>query len=136
MLCAAACGSLLHPEPRGSKGGDAMAGGNFDDNLTIDNGRIKPTGSLGDLVVTIENRLHFHFWVIQMKGGRTGAFMQASGDKHPTDSTKWMARLDGSVHRHGEFEQGQAVGIGLAILDSGDMDWWSETIRLQPATAA
>jgi hypothetical protein len=117
-----------------------MAGGNFDDNLTIHAlGRIRPTGSLGDLVVTKENSLHFHFWVVQLQGtsGRKGAFMQASGDVQPTDPTKWMLRdnstptvPDRSVHRHGEFVPGQAVGIGLAILDSGDMDWWSETIRL------
>jgi hypothetical protein len=109
-----------------------MAGGNFDDNLTIGtDGRIDPAGPLGDFgQLPGTTKIHFHFWVVQLQGGTIGAFMQAQGMRQPApDLTRWTTSQN-HIHHHGAFLQGQAFATAVAILDSGEMDWWSRTIRL------
>src|SRR5919107_746016 len=75
--CAAPWGSLPHAEPRGSKGGDAMAGGNFDDHLPIGaDGKISPAGPLGDFGnLPDATKIHFHFWVVQLQDGTAGGLL-------------------------------------------------------------
>jgi hypothetical protein len=111
------------------KGNGLMAGGNFDGDLLIVKGEINPTGTLGDFA----NRgmVHLHFWVIQMKAGRVGAFMQAQGMLQ-ADPTMWKTRPPPDIiHRHGMFEPGQAFATAVAMLDpDNEMDWWSATIDL------
>ncbi len=108
-----------------------MAGGNFDDNLPIGtDGKISPAGPLGDFgQLPDTTKIHFHFWVVQLQDGTAGAFMQAQGMRGP-DPTRWMTSQH-HIHHHGHFKHGQAFATAVAILDTGEMDWWSEAIRLK-----
>jgi hypothetical protein len=111
----------------------AGGGGNFDPNLTIDaGGHIMPTGPLGDLAGGVG--LQLRFWAIQLQDGRTGAYMAAKGQPQ-ADPAKWETVNDASVFRHGEFQPGQAFATAVATLDSGDIDWWSGSVRLVPAAS-
>jgi hypothetical protein len=119
------------------------AGGNFDSDVQIGKvGEINPSGTLGDLVD--RGTVHLHFWVIQMKPGKKGAFMQGQGIPQVSDPTRWVTRpLESLVdpetgkpvditHRHGTFVQGQAFATAVAMLDDDEIDWWSATINLNP----
>ena len=106
-----------------------MAGGNFDDPLTIDgSGHILPTGAL--LEFTDGVGMQLRFWVIQFQDGRTGAYMAAKGQPQAKDHTKWETLNDASVFRNGSFRPGQASATAVVTLTSGVMSWWSATILL------
>jgi hypothetical protein len=100
----------------------------FDDKFSITNGEITPKGPLGDLAN--KGTIHLHFWVVQMQGGKKGAFMQAQGRLETGDPTRWeMAPTN--IHRHGKFVPGNAFATAVAMLDPDDqMDWWATTVEL------
>jgi hypothetical protein len=107
---------------------DAMAGGNFDDPLTIDSsGYILPTGALLEFAGGVGMQLRF--WVIQFQNGRNGAYMAAKGQQS-NDPTKWETLNDATVFRNGNFRPGQASATAVVTLTSGVMSWWSGTILL------
>jgi hypothetical protein len=108
---------------------DAMAGGNFDDPLTIDSsGKILPTGALLEFTGGVGMQLRF--WVIQFQDGRNGAYMAAKGQPQAKDPTKWETLNDATVFRNGIFRPGQASATAVVTLTSGVISWWNTTILL------
>jgi hypothetical protein len=108
---------------------DAMAGGNFDDPLTINGGNILPTGALLEFAGGVGMQLRF--WVIQFQDGRNGAYVAAKGQPQAKDPTKWETLNDATVFRNGTFRSGQASGTAVVTLPSGVISWWSTTILLE-----
>jgi hypothetical protein len=106
-----------------------MAGGNFDDPLTIVGGNILPTGAL--LEFANQEDMQLRFWVIQFQDGRNGAYMAAKGQPQVKDPTKWETLNDATVFRNGTFRPGQASGTAVITLPSGVISWWSTTILLK-----
>jgi hypothetical protein len=106
---------------------DAMAGGNFDDPVTINGGNILPTGPL--LEFTNQEGMQLYFWVIQFQDERNGAFMAAKGQPQAKDPTKWEP-VYASVVRNGSFRPGQVSATSVITLPSGVISWWSTTILL------
>ena len=105
-----------------------MAGGNFDDPLTIDSsGKILPTGALLEFTGGVGMQLRF--WVIQFQDGRNGAFMAAMGQPQAKDPTKWETKTV-SVVQNGSFRPGQVSASAVITLPSGVISWWSTTILL------
>jgi hypothetical protein len=106
---------------------DAMAGGNFDDPLWINAGKILPTGPL--LEFSNKEGMQLYFWVIQFQDERNGAFMAAMGQPQAKDPTKWETKTV-SVVQNGSFLPGQVLASAVITLPSGVISWWSTTILL------
>ena len=105
-----------------------MAGGNFDDPLWINDGKILPTGPL--LEFSNEVGMELYFWVIQFQDGRNGAFMAAMGQPQAKDPTKWETK-NVNVVQNGTFRPGQVLASAVITLPSGVISWWSTTVLLK-----
>jgi hypothetical protein len=90
-------------------------GGNFDDVLRIENGRVSPRGPLK--LDDDETMLKLHAWVVQKNDDGTGAACEAfQGADGFTKDGVWTTK-PGAVHE-GVFQPGPATGWAVAISKS------------------
>ena len=111
-----------------------MAGGNFADDITIDDkGKIAPSGPI--FTRPDETISKVYYWVFQMNQDRTGALAAGATDQFAVDADNtrvWQAPV--ATHE-GRFSAGPAVGMAVAISTVAPegppiVYWWTESITL------
>jgi hypothetical protein len=110
-------------------GGNAMAGGNFENELVIRRGRISPEGVLG--IVPGERPEKLWAWVFQLNDDGSGAAVIAFQDGFEASGEQWTTK-DDAVHE-GQLRSGPAVGMALTVStidEKTKVHWWSEAIKL------
>jgi hypothetical protein len=123
-------------------GGDAMtnkAGGNFDQELTIEGGKVRLRGPVG--LRKGETLVQMYVWLWQSDSDGRGAAATAVLDHQdlrsadtPGAGPVWETIVQ---PQHGTFRAGPATGMALAILRRADGStfpyWWSHSnISLTP----